>query len=379
MAEPQYVNPGTEQQKRAVLEAMARAGTAGKQAFDAAQAELSSVRQNALGRMLSTPGPDAPNASAPMDATHDRFASALANQRASFDSDLARRQASNESYLSQVDAAAPVIKGRIDERYQQARADLENEVGRRRSDLESALAMSKQRYEAEQAAAQQKAAQDAADRNEDRGFAREKMDFERAKMAAEALKAASGGDLSSAEIEEQLIGAGRRALEGNAPISFANGPSQRGDGSLLRPPDVQWEQKPLSTLAREIGVGANFNPNTVFGRIGPEDDAAEARNIEALAPKVPQDVKAAATRARVSVADYTAIRSSTTYREAQAKAQQLLTAGVTREEFLAAFRTDLLGRKTPQTRTFQILEAELAPLFPSINETSRLADYETAG
>lgn len=369
MPDPQHAYAGTADQKRELLAAMARAGMEGRRAFDAAKNELDASRQAALGRMLATPGPSVPGASAPVDATHDRFAAALANQRASFDSDLARRQASNESYLSQVDAAQPIIKGRIDERYQQARADLENEVGRRRSDLESSLALSKQRYEAEQAAAQQKAAQDAADRAEDRGFAREKMGHERAKWAADS------GETTSADFES-ILGAARMAQEQDSPLAYKSR-AHTGDGSMLQPAD-QWQQQPLSRIARSIGSQAGVDPYRLAGRFGPGDDATEARNIDALAPQVPQDVQAAATRARLSVSDYTSIRSGADYASRLATAQALLAAGATREEAREAFRTELLNRgkgKAPMTRTFQILEAEVLGMFPSITERNRLADY----
>lgn len=355
-------------QKKAMLQAMAQSGSAGRAAFEearkAVEAEQQAAMQRAAQRAALVGMPNVGVEGQVGEAYGSRL-SALDSAKAGFDADLARRQSANENYFGQVGAALPFLQAKVTEK-----------LGTREAEIKKGLELARLKAEQER--------QDQLDR-EQRQYERQLESEARAEaraLAREGRAAARDAakekskPLSDAAIETQLIGAARRADEqGLVGTRFPDMPK----GVL------QGGKPSLSEIARQIGVSAGYDPNVVYGRLGPEDDVRVARAQDALAtigrPKTDPAVKAAATRSRVTADDYVKIVNGAEYKRILDQSMQLLNAGTTREEILADWRADLLNRgpgKAPLTRTFQILESELAALFPSITETNRLTDYAPA-
>lgn len=100
-----------DQSKAALLKAVAEGGTAGKQAFDAAQAQAAQAKQEAVARaaersaLYGVGGNDQTFLGA-----YDARANQGAVNRANFESGLAQTQASGESYLEKARASIPVLQ-----------------------------------------------------------------------------------------------------------------------------------------------------------------------------------------------------------------------------------------------------------------------------
>lgn len=99
--------------KASLLKAVAEGGTAGKQAFDAAQAAAAQARQDAVTRAAQRAA--LTGNSGVSDQTflgaYDARANQMGVNRANFESGLAQTQASGESYLEKARAAIPVLQG----------------------------------------------------------------------------------------------------------------------------------------------------------------------------------------------------------------------------------------------------------------------------
>src|SRR5260221_7386548 len=104
-----------DQSKQGLLEAVANAGTAGKQAFERAQTETAANQKNALAGALQSAqtagyAPESGLATGEQNKigeTYGRFGTNLAAARANFEGGLANTQASNASYLSKLGASLP--------------------------------------------------------------------------------------------------------------------------------------------------------------------------------------------------------------------------------------------------------------------------------
>ena len=113
MASPYFdsANAQVADSKAALLKAVAEGGTAGKVAFDAAQAQAAQAKQEAVARaaqrsaLYGIGGNDQTFLGA-----YDARANQAAVNRAGFESGLAQTQASGESYLSKVSGAIPVLE-----------------------------------------------------------------------------------------------------------------------------------------------------------------------------------------------------------------------------------------------------------------------------
>lgn len=359
-------NLNVDPQKKALLEAVAQAGNAGRQAYEQAQTELNQTRQAALGRLSqAAAGSGVGFDPSGLEQQQARFQSALDVNRAGFEGSMARMQGANESYLGQVQAALPLSRARIDEETNRARIDLENEVGRRRSDLESSLALAKQRYDAEQ----RQAAEDRAYEMEKRAFEREKMGFEREKLQAERAGGGLAG-LSDSELRNKLIGTGRsmREQDPNVGVPFPDMPSKL-------------QGKPFSDteLATRIGDAAGLDAGRLRGILTPQVQAEIDRaNAYLTGGTGQQDDKKLATKAAVNLADIPKIRQDPDYIRLSQQVAQDIQDGFTYEEWEEMLRGELFGGSTGKKnkdRTFRLLTAQYAPLFQSIAEANRLEKF----
>ncbi len=113
-ASPYFDSAGMQidESKAALLKAVATGGTAGKQAFDAAQQQAAQAKQEAVARaaersaLYGIGGNDQTFLGA-----YDARANQGAVNRAGFESGLAQTQASGESYLEKARGAIPVLQG----------------------------------------------------------------------------------------------------------------------------------------------------------------------------------------------------------------------------------------------------------------------------
>lgn len=97
-----------EAQKRALLSAIAEAGSAGSAAYQQAQAHNQQLQQAAVTQAAGLAGGAGQGAQAAM-ALND---TALSTAKAGFEADIARQGANNSSYLTQVGAATPIVESR---------------------------------------------------------------------------------------------------------------------------------------------------------------------------------------------------------------------------------------------------------------------------
>jgi hypothetical protein len=113
MASPYFdsANRQVDESKKGLLEAVATGGTAGKQAFDAAQAQAAQAKQDAVARaaersaLYGVGGNDQTFLGA-----YDARANQMGVNRANFESGLAQTQASGSSYLEKARSSIPLLE-----------------------------------------------------------------------------------------------------------------------------------------------------------------------------------------------------------------------------------------------------------------------------
>lgn len=137
----------TDDQKRALLDAVAQAGTAGSNAYQNAQQQTQGLRQQAVGAALNAAGtsplasiPGGTNAvTAPIEQNFAMRQADLAQGQATFGQDIARQQAAGEQYFGQLQGAIPIVEQRTkqaiekilaDERMQQEQNAIQLEMSR---------------------------------------------------------------------------------------------------------------------------------------------------------------------------------------------------------------------------------------------------------
>lgn len=141
-----------EQRRRETLAALAEAGSAGVDAYQNAQAEVTKYRDTALNAALEgaasrgASGAAGAQLASIVRGPGDRTLQNLAAAQGTYEADMARRTAANEDYFAQAKAAVPVI---------QAASARDISFARER------WAQQKAREEAARAASEQKAAEDA--------------------------------------------------------------------------------------------------------------------------------------------------------------------------------------------------------------------------
>lgn len=125
--------------QRALLASIAESGSAGKQAYEAQQAQNATLQQAALTAAAKAP-------SAQLADTLALNTNALGGAQQSFEQDIARQQAANGNYMSQVGAAIPLVAERTRASVEQTLADLQAKREQQAADREQAqLALQGQR------------------------------------------------------------------------------------------------------------------------------------------------------------------------------------------------------------------------------------------
>lgn len=170
----------TDEQKRALLAAIAQHGSAGKQEFDRAQQELGAGRSAAVSEaaqragVIGAPAEYIAQARQQAGSGYDMRQADLAQNRAAFGADIERQGAANEQYFSQLGAAIPITESRT-------RAAVEQ------------IIREQQEAEQERLLKQKLQEQELADRDEQRAFEREDRDFQREMRGVALAQARAGG------------------------------------------------------------------------------------------------------------------------------------------------------------------------------------------
>ncbi len=187
-----------DESKKGLLQAVATGGTAGKQAFDAAQAQAAQAKQDAVARAAERSalyGVGGDNQT--FLGAYDARANQTAVNRSNFESGLAQTQASGESYLEKARGAIPVLQSiNINKG-----ADAENKI---KLAIEAAKQKALAEQEKEQRSLQRQL--DAEARAESRAISRENRAESRSSAKEAREKAAKEPKLPTAN---QLLGQGQ--------------------------------------------------------------------------------------------------------------------------------------------------------------------------
>lgn len=349
-----------DQGRKALLEAVARAGSAGKEAYDRANASVNTAQQQAASQALqqSQISNMAPNSSH-ADSVAALYKSNLAAGQARFGDDLARRQMATEDYLTKLGAALPMVQKRMDEEREQNRQTLETDLALRQSDADAQLALQKQDYEAKQ----QQAALDREWEMEKRAWEREDQNFKLQERAAKAAAGGGGDELSDSELRTRLMGAGRLAAEETKGSGFLG----RAQSAIKNVATPGQQTKSPEEWAREIGLASNIDPARVYGLITDPVKAVKAPPVEQnIMNWAKTDQKTAQT-----------ILKDAAYNDTRTQAANFLRFPVDEEGLISGSDSDYDGM-TPweayvtfvqaslpshKTRTYSAIVNEFAPIF----------------
>lgn len=224
-----------DESKKALLSAVAQAGSAGKQAYDQAQQGLAQARQEAVSRAAERAalyGVGGSNDT--FLGSYDARANQLGVNRTNFESGLAQTQASGESYLEKARGAIPVLQAVNANKA----ADVEGKI---KLSIEAAKQKALAELEKEQRAEQRML--DRENRSEQRTIERENRAASRdaAKEAAKANKVSNQG----------LLGLAAQAVK-----TSVNPAINAGAAGPVRPSETAARTLPdrgLTNVAAEIG------------------------------------------------------------------------------------------------------------------------------
>ena len=271
-----------DEQKRAVLAAMAQAGSAGKAAYEQARTRIAAQRQAALAAALGGADERGLNPelqaqlSAKITAGLDRQAADLSASEASYAGQQSTIGQASDSYLSEAAAAIPSLRARSERQVAALRAKAEEDEADRqlkRQLAEFGFARDQTDFENDQVLA------DLGLRKAQLGFDQDlalgDIDLQKALLGLEgdrvgltkaqvelAKKQAaggggSGGTVSDAELRVRLLGAARIANELGRE-GEARRVAMGAAGPAYKPPTDE-------ALARQLGLGAGVDPARVYG------------------------------------------------------------------------------------------------------------------
>lgn len=351
-----------DESKAALLKAVAEGGSAGKAAFDQAQAQAAQARQDAIARAaqrsaLYGVGGD----SQTFLGAYDARANQMGVNRANFESGLAQTQASGESYLEKARGAIPVLQGINLNKA----ADEETKI---KLTIEAAKQKALADQEKEQRALQRTLGAEA--RAEARAIAREGRAAQR-DAAKAAAKPPTAAKLLSAGEAAKKIGVG--AAQGAADFATANMPKA---GQRVLPGDVRMQDnlnyaneavkvagaRDVVDLARQIGLAMGLDEVTVGSILNPAAENSYRAAVGKLAPPDPnaKTVAQLATATRIPEASIKNAMGDLRYKRNYDKVKQLLAQGMAWDAVDTALRTDML----PSLPTsYAILQAQFRPLF----------------
>lgn len=257
----QSSNAQIDDSKKALLDAVAQAGTAGKQSFDAAQAAAAQARQDAVARaaqrsaLLGVGGNDQTFLGA-----YDARANQGAVNRTNFESGLAQTGASGQSYLEKARAGIGALQ-----------AVNANKL----TDQETKIKLAIQAAQAKaEAAAQAQAAQDArANATADRADARAAKTSAAADARAAATKAAKDPTF------DQLVAGGKLEVAAS-PVNKARLDTGNILGAVTENPDIR--------MAKLAGQDMGYSPLQIGTALTP---AKTNSYIKAVTPIPTPDEK----------------------------------------------------------------------------------------
>ena len=263
-----------DESKKGLLEAVAQAGSAGKQAFDAAQQQAAQARQEAVGRAaersaLYGVGGDSQTFLGGYDARMNQ----TGVNRANFESGLAQTQASGESYLEKARAAIPTLQAVNINKGVEVEGKIKNTIA-------AAQAKAQADFEKEQLKYQRELEREM--RSEQRTLDREGR--------AEARAAAKEQQNISGDALLGLASQAKKAATPTAPVDF--GPGQRpgesiqaylarleGSAQGRRDTDAI-AAAPLDDLAAQIGRRLGVSEAKIAELYSPSKQASLAKQTE---------------------------------------------------------------------------------------------------
>ncbi len=312
-----------DQSRLALLTAIRQAGTAGKAAYEAGQADLAAQRQSAVAAALAAAGGrGAPEAlsgqlSQTVAQPYDRARASLTAGLASRQGDLAARQANSESYLGEVAAAVPITRAAAERQLAELRARAGGAAGA------SALG-------------------------------RDRLALDREKFEYEKGKGQGGADLSDSELNNRLLGVAEiqkeQAAAKPAALSKAGFGVKSLNSWLNDRPNEAVRRSAVETLARNAGVAAGIDPARVYGVVPPAKAAVPAGPQAALAKKI-------------GVADLGTIRRSAAYQAGVEAVNVGLQGGMSLNDFKRFINAD--PQFANQPKTVALILEEFGRRFPS--------------
>lgn len=259
-----------EQARREALDALARGGTAGVDAYKNAQTEVQGYQQKALDQALNAAAGRGANPQAQQKLETvirmpgDRTAQQLAASQGAYEADMARRSTANADYFAQAQAAVPAIQAAT------------------QRDVSHIQALA-----AAQAASEAASAKKAAD---DAKWEQEALSRGLAEMQAEAERTRRFNDLQE---QQAIVSGGLVSNPTFDPIGAALGGAEgvvapeRVEAILANPMAGATRQTPSGAV---IPVTEGLADPHYMGRMLPE--AAEAMAQEIARTRIPTDVQA---------------------------------------------------------------------------------------
>lgn len=373
MASPYFEssNKQIDESKAGLLKAVAEGGSAGKAAFDAAQAQAAQARQEAVGRAaersaLYGVGGD----SQTFLGAYDSRVNQMGVNRANFESGLAQTSASGQAYLEKARASIPVLEGINTNKA----ADVEGKI---RTAIEAAKAKAEAERLKEERALQRQL--DAEARAEARAVAREGRAESRA-AAKDRAKLPKAADLfSAAELaKKQMVGTAQGEFDRlNTPVpagqfgSVSNAPGGAGkylytSGNLRLPISQQVLKEAgaldVADLARQIGLNMGLDEVSVGAILNPAAVNSYRTAVSKLTPPapVPATVKQLSTSTKIPADKIESAMGDLRYKRSYEKVKQLLAQGLAWDAVDSALRTDLLPN---MPTSYAILQQQFRPLF----------------
>jgi hypothetical protein len=258
MASPYFdsANQQIDESKKGLLEAVAQAGTQGKQAYDAAQAQAAQARQDAMSRAAERSalyGVGGDNQT--FLGGYDARANQMGVNRSNFESGLAQTAASGQSYLEKARASVPMLE-----------AQNIGKVTDQETKIKLAIQAAKDKAQAEldkETRAEQRARE-----REDRADTRANTREDRADQRARDREAAKPMKDPSADL---LLAAGR--LGNQNPLNKARLDANSNIlNSVTMNPDVN--------MAHLAGQDLGYSPLQVQTALSPKKVSAYQKSIE---------------------------------------------------------------------------------------------------
>jgi len=278
MASPYFdsANRQIDESKKGLLEAVATGGSAGKAAFDAAQAQAAQARQDAVARAaqrsaLYGVGGDQQTFLGAYDARMNQ----MNVNRSNFESGLAQTQASGESYLDKARASIPVLE-----------AQNLQKVTDQETKIKTAIEAARQKAEAERLKAEEaeRRTLEREQRAEARTIARENR--------AAARDAAKQAKKDNTPSNQGLLGLAAQAAKQS--VNPAINPKAAGP---VRPSEQAARTKPdqgLTDLAVQIGRSLGIPDAQLAELYAPSQQSSLATNLqkpEQLLAQTSPDIK----------------------------------------------------------------------------------------